>query len=258
MKRAMLIILLILVGCTAQAPEHGAQHTSAKIMKVHADKDELNLHDFNIKFARPTAEAGKETELKFTILQNGQPMELKLLHERLMHLILVRKDLNYFDHLHPEKKENGVFSIPYSFLAPGEYRLWVEFTDGVLEHIIDYPLTVGGTAELPEQDTLNGLNVEIQTSELQQDKPAKINFIVTKDDAPVQITETWLGADAHLIIISNTLNEFAHLHDAAGDSDNLLAFGYTPEYSGNYTSWVEFMHEKKTRTAKFGFTIHKT
>ena len=252
------MVLLILAACAAPAAEHGAQHTSAKIMKVHADKDELDLHDFKITFARPAAEAGKETELKFTILQNGKPMELKLLHERLMHLILVRKDLNYFDHLHPEKKENGMFSIPYSFLAPGEYRLWVEFTDGTLEHIIDYSLTVEGTSELPEPDTLNGLNVKMQTNELQQDKPAKINFIVTKDDAPVLITETWLGADAHLIIISNTLDEFAHLHDAAGDNDNLLAFGYTPEHSGNYTSWVEFMHEKEARIAKFGFTIHKT
>jgi len=258
MKRAFVIMLLILASCVTQAPEHSMQHTMAKVMKVHADKDELSLHDFKITFARPTAEAGKETELKFTILQNGKPMELKPLHEKLMHLILVRKDLNYFDHVHPVKKENGTFSIPYSFLAPGEYRLWVEFTDGTLEHIIDYPLTVEGTSELPEPDTLNGLKVEMQTNELQQDKPAKINFIITKDDTPVSITEKWLGADAHLIIISNTLDEFAHLHDVTGDNDNLLAFSYTPEYSGDYTSWVEFMHEKETRTAKFEFTIHKT
>ncbi len=258
MKKALLIVLLILASCTAPAPEHGVQHTAAKVMKVHADKDEFNLHDFKITFARPTAEAGKETELKFTILQSGKPMELKLLHEKLVHLILVRQDLNYFDHLHPEKKENGVFSIPYSFLAPGEYRLWVEFTDGVLEHIIDYPLTVVGTTELPELDTLNGLKVEMQTNELQQDNPAQLSFIVTEDDAPVPITEKWLGADAHLIIISNTLDEFAHLHDAIGDNDNLLAFNYTPEYSGDYTVWAEFMHEKEARIAKFEFIINKT
>ncbi len=258
MKKLSALFLFILIACTAPAPEHGAQHSAAKIMKVHADKDELTLHDFKITFARPAAETGKETELKFTILQNGKPMELKLLHEKLMHLILVRKDLNYFDHLHPEEKENGAFLIQHTFLAPGEYQLWVEFTDGVLEHIIDYPLTVEGTSESPEPDTLNGLNVEMKTSDLQQDKPTQLNFIVTKDDAPVQITEKWLGADAHLIIIRNTLDEFIHLHDATGDRDNLLTFGYTPEYSGNYTAWVEFIREQEARTAKFELAVHKT
>lgn len=255
MKKAFAIIFLILAACTAPPPsEHGAEHTSAKVMKVHADKDELKLHDFTISFERPEAEAGKETQLKFALQQDNQPMKLELLHERPGHLIMVRNDLKYFDHLHPEY-ENGIFTAQKTFLAPGEYQLWIEFTDGTLEHIIDYPLTVTGTEEMPEPDTLNGLTVDVQTSELKQDKTAYLNFAVTEEGESVSITEKLLGADAHLIIISNTLEEFEHLHDITGDKDNLLAFSHTPENSGDYMAWVEFIKDGKERTAGFKLSI---
>ncbi len=257
MKKTLFMILMVLTACAAPAPEHGAVHTATKIMKVHADKDELKLHDFTISFERPTAEVGKEAQLKFTLHKNGNPMELELLHERPGHLILVRNDLTYFDHLHPEYN-NGIFTTAKTFIAPGEYRLWLEFTDGTLEHIIDYTLNVTGTQEMPEPDTLNGLTVELKTSELQQDKPAYLNFAVTEEDKPVSITEKLLGADAHLIIISNTLDKFEHLHDETGDKDNLLAFSYTPESSGNYTAWVEFVNNGKEHTADFEIPIHKS
>jgi hypothetical protein len=254
MKKTLAIILLILAACTAPEPGHGQVHTAAKVMKVHATSDELKLHDFTISFERPAAEAGKELQLKFKLNKNGKPMELKLLHERLGHLILVRNDLRHFDHLHP-KYENGVFTATKTFPASGEYRLWLEFTDGILEHIIDYSLNVTGMQEMPEPDTLGGLAVNIQTSELQQDKRGYLNFAVTENDKPIPITEKLLGADAHLIIIKSTLDEFEHLHDETGDKDNLLAFSYTPEYSGDYEAWVEFAKDGKEQMAKFDLTV---
>ena len=53
-------------------------------------------------------------------------------HEKLLHLIIVSKDLSYFNHVHPEYKGKGVFEIENEFPAGGEYRMVADFkpTDG--------------------------------------------------------------------------------------------------------------------------------
>lgn len=68
---------------------------SAGIYTLVADRDQL--------------EAGIPVELKFRILgPEGEPVtQYQLLHERELHLILVRQDLATFSHLHPTRDAEG-------------------------------------------------------------------------------------------------------------------------------------------------------
>src|SRR4030095_9764888 len=50
-------------------------------------------------------------------------------HEQLMHLIIVSRDLGYFEHVHPDlDPATGVFRMRYTFPAGGEYRLFADVT----------------------------------------------------------------------------------------------------------------------------------
>ncbi|WP_218276406.1 hypothetical protein, partial [Pseudomonas sp. FW305-BF6] len=45
----------------------------------------------------------------------------------LMHLIVVSNDLSYFDHIHPEYKGDGLFTITPNFPSGGKYTLFADF-----------------------------------------------------------------------------------------------------------------------------------
>ncbi|MGZ8688034.1 MAG: hypothetical protein ACXWZP_06365, partial [Gaiellaceae bacterium] len=51
-------------------------------------------------------------------------------HERLMHAIVVRRDLTGFQHLHPTMAADGTWSMPLRITEPGAYRLFADFSTG--------------------------------------------------------------------------------------------------------------------------------
>ncbi len=257
------LIVLILVGCqpVEKVPEHmeSMQHMS---MKMHAGKESSLevMNDVTITFERPKAETGKETPLKFVLTKEGKPMaDLQIMHDKLMHIILVRKGLKHFDHIHPEQTAPGTFIVPYSFSAAGEYRVWADFTFDNMQHIIDFDMSVTGKQEAQEMDKLYGLKVEMNKSEkIVQGNPVRLIFTATDEKGmAVPITEKFLAADGHLVIIDETLDEFEHSHDETGDKDNILLFEYTPENAGKHKAWVQFKIAGTDRIAEFEFTVSK-
>jgi hypothetical protein len=59
-------------------------------------------------------ESGKECTLLFTPKIKGKENEavpLQVIHEKKLHLIVVSKDLAYFEHIHPEYQADGSYQI---------------------------------------------------------------------------------------------------------------------------------------------------
>ncbi len=265
MKRTTLVLLaslfVLLTGCAAHVENQAMDHMNMDpAMKVHGGaQHSLDVMDFNIAFERPTAETGKAVTLKFVLVRENEPLtELQVMHDKLMHIILVRKDLAHFDHIHPEQPTPGTFVVPYTFAAAGEYRVWTDFMYGGMQNFIDFDLTVTGTPDAEEPDRLDRLKVEMSAPELQEGKAANLKFTVTDENGKaVPVTEKFLAADGHIIVIDETLDEFEHTHDETGDKDNLLTFEYTPENPGRHKAWAQFSVEGKDRTAEFEFEVQK-
>src|SRR5690349_5029137 len=47
-------------------------------------------------------------------------------HEKDLHLIVVRRDLSGFQHLHPTRQSDGTWSVPLAVAAPGQYRVFAD------------------------------------------------------------------------------------------------------------------------------------
>ena len=61
-------------------------------------------------------------------------------HEKRMHLIVARRDLTGFQHLHPEQAADGSWSTEVRLDAAGSYRLFADFArDGKAMHARDRP-----------------------------------------------------------------------------------------------------------------------
>lgn len=262
MKKYSLILYCVLIlsyitACTP-TPKQEMEHGTA--MTAHAGKDKsIDVHLYTIYFNQPTAKTGQEASLEFVITEkdSGKPVtKLEIMHDKPIHLVLVRKDLKHFDHIHPILKGNN-WVVPYVFNAAGEYRLWVDFTKNGIQHIVDFDLSVSGKQEVEEQDRLYGLKVDMQApSKITTDNNVMLDFVVTDANGKaVPITEKFLAANAHLITIDESLQKFNHNHDMNFDNDNVLSFTHMFSKAGRHKAWVQFSVNGQVRTASFDFSV---
>jgi hypothetical protein len=105
---------------------------------------------YTLRLTPTQFERGEARELRFAIENaEGAPVtEFDELHERRMHLIVVRRDGTEFRHLHPEMDAAGTWSLPVAFDAPGVYRAFADFSvDGEQQTLAGDLFVSGGEFE---------------------------------------------------------------------------------------------------------------
>lgn len=77
-----------------------------------------------------TAVAGDVTEYAFRIVDAGGATvtDVDLEHERRMHVIVVRRDLTGFQHLHPVMDADGTWRVRLRIDEPGVHRVFADFS----------------------------------------------------------------------------------------------------------------------------------
>jgi len=248
-------------GLMKNGMENNMRSMQHMAMTAHAGaRNSVDVHMYNVGFIRPDVQPEKEALLKFTIndIQSKKPIQdLEIVHDKIMHVVLVRDDLRHFDHVHPEMTEQGVFAVPYKFSSSGTYRIWIDFTVGRMQHIVDFDINVPGDVESEEKNLLDGIKVNfLAPNEIFAGKEIELKFeIFDKNNKQVPITEKFLAADAHLISIDESLEEFEHNHDEKFDKDNKISFIYAFEKAGKHKILVQFSVEGKAKTASFDVAV---
>lgn len=149
--------------------------------------------------------------------------DLPLNHERPMHLIITSQDLAQFDHVHPELGADGVYRIETTLAAPGGYRLFSEFVFNGETVLDERAVTVGdapgATADLAPDlaaKTVDGVTVALaEPPPVQAGAAVQYTFTVSQDGQPVTNLSPYLGAAAHVAIVSEDSESFAHTHGEA-------------------------------------------
>ena len=214
------------------------------IYRVDFENEKINENSYNLIF-----------KIKDSMTREAVS-NLEIVHDKIMHVIVVRNDLEYFDHIHPEEKEKGVYVVPYTFYVPGNYRIWADFTKDGMQHIVDFDTSIVGATQTNEPDRLHGLNVVMNLQKAGVGETSKIEFLVTdSNNKAVPIIEKFLAANAHLIILDEKLDNFGHAHDEEFDRDNILLFDYKFKNSGVHKLWVQFSVNGNTITKEFGVEV---
>jgi hypothetical protein len=94
----------------------------------------------------------KPTTIKYRIKNDEGDIvtDFAIAHEKIMHFIVVRKDLTQFQHLHPDfNQETGEFSVAVTFSAAGPYRFFADFSPET-DNPMKLPVTV--YSDLPVGD----------------------------------------------------------------------------------------------------------
>ncbi|MFC4779244.1 hypothetical protein ACFO9Q_20825 [Paenibacillus sp. GCM10023252] len=222
---------------------HGMESASEKAVQLQ------------IEWTGGPPQAGVHSDLSLTIT-NGQGELLKdfvITNEKLMHLIVVSEDLQYFQHIHPEYTGQGHFKVNVSFPTGGTYKLYADFLPtGMNELTRSVSVQVQGKLNQPvpleESDSLtahvHGMKVQLEFA----DKPAPgsatsmtYTFTDGKTGEPVEDLELYLGAVGHVVAIDEALQQFIHVHPLNWASSGPQAvFGVSFPVSGTYKLWGQF------------------
>ena len=181
-----------------------------------------------------TVEPRQPTELTLTLRNaaTGAPLtDLRLEHQRLVHLIVVSDDLALFSHEHPTPAGDGTFRLTHTFPSAGPYHVYADFVSVALgPQALAVALTVAGPA--PAAGTLapvassvnaNGAQVElaVEPAAPRVGQPVQLRFRLSQNGQPLGDLGPYLGVAGHLVAVSQDLQEFAHTHpsDAAMPMD---------------------------------------
>src|SRR4051794_3067267 len=139
-------------GRQAAAKPH-MEGMAAKTMPVRGLA--VSDHGLTLELARRTAQPGRRFELAFRIAdRRGRTVrDFDVEHTKRMHLIVVRRDVTGFQHLHPTQGPDGTWSVPATLADAGSYRVFADFSVGGKPSTLADDLTVDGAVRsqsLPE------------------------------------------------------------------------------------------------------------
>ncbi|WLS46517.1 hypothetical protein Q3V37_04365 [Micromonospora profundi] len=195
---------------------------------------------------------------------DGQPVtRYDVAHDKRMHLIVARRDLSGFRHVHPDLAPDGTWRVDTPLAGPGQWRAFADFTPTGGE-----PLTLGVDVTVPgvlterplpapaTSTTVDGYTVTL-AGEPQPGRTSPLTLTVSRDGQPVTDLEPYLGAYGHLVALRRGDLAYLHVHPEGAPGDGRTRPGPDVTFLaevpsvGSYRLYLDFRHGGRVRTAEF-------
>ena len=204
--------------------------------------------------------------------EKGQNVtQFETFQEKLMHLIIVRDDLGFFRHLHPDYKGNGSFLTEAVLPDAGAYALFCDYKpENSGEQISVLKLRVKGTGRAPVvPDTKRTENIvgDVKVTMDFSPKTVKANEETTvafdlkrvSDDSPLKDLQPFLGEKGHLVVIRKSqelnVNDYIHAHAMKEGKPSAIRFMTKFPVAGVYRLWCQFRYKNRVLTADFWINV---
>jgi len=246
----------------ANGDEHGGEHGSVvpKGLMVSADGLTLDVRSNGLR-------AGAGTDFAFRILDDtGAPVtRFAPTHDKLMHLVVARRDLSGFQHVHPVLAADGTWRAPLTFPTGGDYRVFADFLPAGRDEGTtlgaDVPVTGAyQPAPLPAPSrtatVVDGYTVTLAGT-LTPGTTSKLTLTVSRGGKPVTDLQPYLAAYGHLIALRQGDLAYLHVHPDGEPGDGRTRPGPSITFyaevptAGNYRLYLDFQHGDVVRTAEF-------
>jgi len=215
-------------------------------------------NNLQLSASAPRLKAG--LEVRFRLHAFGI-RHFEFVHERPIHFLIVSADLADFDHIHPVLVPGDGYEVAHTFAHGGAYRLWADFSlPGEAPRVESWDVIVDGPARtepVPAETSLHAELIAHKALKTGEDIP-----ITLKLSGADEKLEPYLGAWAHVIIVSEDLSSFTHAHpiDAAPTATHTHILGPTPSEvnivtsfprPGLYKLWAQFQQSGQVVTLPF-------
>ena len=210
--------------------------------------------------------AGQRQRLEFRIEgPGGAPVTTyPIVHDKPLHLIVIRRDLTGFQHLHPTMEPGGTWSTDLTLAEPGIYRMIADFTAVVggtaITTTLGRDLTVAGTyapVALPSAaraTVADGFAVSYEGAPNTRATQPILVSVTGADRRPV-VLQPYLGAFGHLVVLREGDLAYVHVHPEQRLADGKVKFWLAAPSSGNYRMFFDFQVAGQIHTAAWTATV---
>jgi hypothetical protein len=220
---------------------------------------------YALRLERSAVVAGQPGDLRFTISgPDDRPVvDLTPTHDKDLHLIVVRRDLTGYQHLHPTRDATGLWTVPLTVAEPGPYKVFADFQPAGR----DRSLTLGADLTAPGSYTptpvppaspsasVDGYDVSL-TGRLTAGTSSRLVLSVSKDGRPVTDLQPYLAAYGHLVALRDGDLAYLHVHPDGelGDPGTRpgpdVTFYADVPAAATYRLFLDFQHAGVVRTAE--------
>lgn len=260
-----------------QAPAHhpeGMSMSSPNQMMDHAGHADalpgglaVAAGGYHLESADAVLAPGRAGRFAFRILgPDGQPVRaFSEEHGALLHLIVVRRDLKGFQHLHPTLDTDGSWSTPLTLPSGGAYRVFVDSQPrGAAAMTLGTDLLSPGDfqpvalpAASPSAAT-DGYHVALDAGSPRAGLAGELVFNVARDGRPVTALEPYLGARGHLVALRQGDLAYLHVHpmDTHAQANEIVFHALFPS-PGAYRLFLQFKTAGHVHTAAYTLEVSR-
>ncbi len=274
MKKSLYLIPVVIVAVVVgygfttkttnqEAPGTVASNTNTAAPEESASGDHAHDSEHGAKLAGTRIDLQNATSLKpgevtlaFKLYgadaHEFGPNDLKVAHEKLVHIVLLRDDATEFQHIHPEYKD-GRWTVKTTIAKQGLYQMYVNIEPTEEAPIIlRVPLTIGGSTEQSQfpsvsndmSATVSGIQATLQlASPLKTKEHTTLTFALTQNGKPVTKIDPYLGAFGHVVVVRHgDSDDYSHGHPITESkpTDGKVVFESEFPIRGTYTIFAQF------------------
>jgi hypothetical protein len=205
--------------------------------------------------------AGRTQPLTFHIQgPSGKPVTtFAVRYDKPLHLIVVRRDLSGYRHLHPTMDPDGTWRVDLTLAEPGAWRAYADFTavepNGAENSaVLGTELEVAGTFQpraLPRaasESTVDGMAVTY-SGQFAVGPTQPMMFWVPAELQP------YLGAFGHLVILRAGDGLFVHVHSEPQLANGAVKFWTAAPSPGRYRMFFDFQVGGRVHTAEYTLVV---
>ena len=192
---------------------------------------------YRLTLLTPRPAAGPKTEIRLLITgPDDEPVTAyDTAHGKQLHLIVVRRDLASFQHVHPVlAPETGVWTTTLDTSEAGSYRVFADTVptghDGVtlgtdLAVAGDFTPAPVATSEVRTAE-VDGYRIEL-TGRARAGQVSTLTATVSHDGRPVTDLDPYLEAYGHLVALRQSDLAYLHVHPDGHPGDGITPAGPT-------------------------------
>jgi hypothetical protein len=230
-----------------EAMAHGAESRGGETPNGLSDTGS----GFRLRLDAAELRAGVPARLDVTLERGGQRFtRLDEAHgEPPLHLILVRRDLAGYVHVHPRLRGDR-FTATVSLPTAGIWRAYADFEVAGEKIVLGRDVFVPGDftpKRLPAPRgtaTVDGYDVRLR-------RGADLTFEIGRDGRRVFPLQPYLGAAGHLVAIRKDDLAYLHVHPRESSRPGTVAFEADLAEPGHYALFLQFKHAGSVHTVPF-------
>jgi hypothetical protein len=168
--------------------------------------------------------------------RGGAIERLESVHEKPMHVMLVREDLTGFTHEHPELTASGDYRLSYRFPRAGRYHVYADFTPPGAPRQLDHRVIEVNAAASTVPAAKVTMPADRWKAPAQLVSGRDLDFAFR---AGAEALEPFLGAWGHFVLIDENHEIFVHVHPKeSGPRPSVETHAHAT--NGPAPEWLEF------------------